>query len=78
MNLEGTVSRIWKDPKDGVVSLIMKGDGTIHRFLVEELTGEEVGLTKPGDVLQVRYHDGPDYAEATQWNNQSLAEDMSQ
>lgn len=77
MNLQGTVSRIFKDPKDGVVSLILKGDGTIHRFYVADVTVEEVGLTKPGDVVFIKLQDGPDYPSATRWENDSLDEDMN-
>jgi hypothetical protein len=76
MNLQGIVNRIWQDPEDKVVSLMLQGKKEIHRFFVHEITAEEVGLTKPGDVLQVKLQDGPEHPSATQWNNETLAVDL--
>lgn len=79
MNLEGVVSRLWLDPSENppVVSLVLQGDKTIYRFFVHEVSAETVGLTKPGDNLQVVLRACPINDSATQWNNQTLDADTS-
>lgn len=79
MQLEGIVNRIWLDPSETppVVSLMMQGDKTIHRVYVHEVCAEEVGLTKPGDRLQLVMRETAINPSVTQWNNQTLTADYS-